>query len=273
MIIQTTHNDRKYSLDTSKFIDLSIPYNFNGPQPNFYDVEPGKLKSLEAGGQSWSVAEGAGCNVPEISMNIHCSGTHTECVGHLLDQDSDVSACMKNFLMSAILVTITPQPFEGCPDNYHAGIGDNESIISADIFFRAYKQWFMADADALIIRTEPNPEKKQFTKYSNQPAVFFTNDAMAMICDTNIKHLVVDLPSVDRMSDDGTLGNHRMFWGDGSNPESEVNPESIKTITELAYIPNHVKDGFYFLNIQIPHFVCDAAPSRPLLMLPSPSNH
>jgi hypothetical protein len=67
------------------------------------------------------------------------------------------------------------------------------------------------------------------------------------------------------MSDSGILGNHRIFWGDGLNPKCEVNPNSEKTITELAYIPNSVEDGFYFLNIQIPHFVCDAAPSRPLL--------
>ena len=86
-----------------------------------------------------------------------------------------------------------------------------------------------------------------------------------MICDMKIKHLIVDIPSVDRISDDGILGNHRIFWGDGCNPNSKLNPESTKTITELAYIPNTVKDGFYFVNIQIPHFVCDAAPSRPLL--------
>ena len=268
MIIQTTHNDRKYSFDTSRFIDLSIPYNFNGPQPNFYDVEPGKLKSLEAGGQSWSVAEGAGCNVPEISMNIHCSGTHTECVGHMLDQDSDVSACMKNFLMSAILVTISPQSFADCPDRYHATIGDKESVIPADRFFIPYKKWFMANADALIIRTKPNPKDKQFYRYSDHPAPFFTNDAMSMICDTGIKHLIVDLPSVDRFADDGILGNHRMFWGDGNDPNCKVNKDSEKTITELAFIPNHVEDGFYFLNIQIPHFMCDAAPSRPLLLQP-----
>ena len=78
--------------------------------------------------------------------------------------------------------------------------------------------------------------------------------------------MVVDLPSIDRMSDNGILGNHRIFWGDGSNPKGEVNPNSKKTITELAYIQDEVIDGFYFLNIQLPHFQCDAAPSRPILM-------
>ena len=68
MIIGTTINGSDYSIDTSTAIDLSIPYNFNGKQPNFYDVEQGKLSSLKAGGGSWSVTNGASCNVPEISM-------------------------------------------------------------------------------------------------------------------------------------------------------------------------------------------------------------
>ena len=76
----------------------------------------------------------------------------------------------------------------------------------------------------------------------------------------------MDLPSIDRMSDNGILGNHRIFWGDGNDPKGEVNLDSKNTITELAFIPNEVQDGFYFLNIQIPHFKCDAAPSRPILI-------
>lgn len=40
---------------------------------------------------------------------------------------------------------------------------------------------------------------------------------------------------------------------------------SLRTITELAYIPNHVFDGWYFLNLQIAPFDNDATPSNPVL--------
>ena len=70
------------------------------------------------------------------------------------------------------------------------------------------------------------------------------------------------------MDDEGILGNHRIFWGDGKNPKGEVDTTSDRTISELAYIPNVIKDGFYFLEIQLPHFQCDAAPSRPILIKP-----
>ena len=265
MMIKISHHNSEYEIDTSQLVDISIPYNFNGKQPNFYDVEKGKLSPLKTGSDLWSVADGASCNVPEISMNIHCSGTHTESVGHLLEKSGDIGKMLTQPFLSAILITVEPEPFKNCPDQYHISVNGEELIISAECFIKQYKEWFGTDTNALIIRTKPNDPNKRFNKFSENPPPFFTNGAMSMICDTLIKHLLVDLPSVDHMSDDGVLGNHRIFWGDGLNPKCEVNPESQKTITELAYIPNSVQDGFYFLNIQIPHFVCDAAPSRPLL--------
>ena len=38
------------------------------------------------------------------------------------------------------------------------------------------------------------------------------------------------------------------------------------TEEDLVFIEDNIPDGFYFLNLQIPHFVCDAAPSRPILI-------
>jgi len=42
MNIKTIHQKIEYAIDTEKVIDISIPYNFNGKQPNFFDVEKGK---------------------------------------------------------------------------------------------------------------------------------------------------------------------------------------------------------------------------------------
>ena len=38
-----------------------------------------------------------------------------------------------------------------------------------------------------------------------------------------------------------------------------------KTITEFAFIPEHIHDGQYFMKIEIPPMQLDAAPSRPFL--------
>ena len=52
MIVSLQHEGKTYTLDTSNFLDLSIPYNFNGHQPNYYDVKAGRLRPLKTGGIS-----------------------------------------------------------------------------------------------------------------------------------------------------------------------------------------------------------------------------
>ena len=101
MIIKASHNNQDYRIDTKQSIDISIPYNFNGAQPNFYDVNPGESIPFKSGEKSYSVADGAGCNIPEISMNIHCTGTHTEYVGHLLENPGDIGMVLKDIFIPA----------------------------------------------------------------------------------------------------------------------------------------------------------------------------
>ena len=132
MIIKVYHNNKDYKIDTKQSIDISIPYNFNGAQPNFYDVNPGELTPLKFGETSYSVADGAGCNVPEISMNIHCTGTHTEYVGHLLEDPGDIGMVFKDILIPTVLITVHPKLFNDLKEFYHFSINDNELLISAE---------------------------------------------------------------------------------------------------------------------------------------------
>ena len=36
----------------------------------------------------------------------------------------------------------------------------------------------------------------------------------------------------------------------------------------MIYVPDEVLDGDYLLELQVPHFINDAAPSRPVLYAP-----
>ena len=268
MHITIEHNNKSYTMDSQQSVDISIPYHFNGEQPNFYDVDKGNLMPLKTGNQSWSVEHGASCNVPEISMNIHCTGTHTESVGHLLKDPGDIGNVLVDTFLPAILISVDSNNFGDFGESYHCNVEKDEAIISMDAIESKFEKWSSFKPTTLIIRSLPNDEYKKSLRFNDSTPPFFTNDALQYISILGIKHLVVDLPSVDRMSDGGILGNHRIFWCDSQNPHGEVNSESQKTITELAYIPSSVEDGFHFLDIQIPHFVCDAAPSRPLLYKP-----
>ena len=66
-------------------------------------------------------------------------------------------------------------------------------------------------------------------------ATFLTSDAINYINQLGVKHLLVDLPSIDKADDGGVLGNHRLFFSRGD------------TISEMLYIPDNILDGFGFL--------------------------
>ena len=96
-----------------------------------------------------------------------------------------------------------------------------------------------------------------------KPSSFFTIEAMHYIVELGIKHLLVDTPSVDRLFDDGILSAHNIFW---ETKEKKLNVNaSKKTITEMIFVPDTIKDGKYLLNLQFAPFVADAAPSRPIV--------
>jgi len=88
-------------------------------------------------------------------------------------------------------------------------------------------------------------------------------EAMEYLVNLEVHHLLVDTPSVDRLFDDGHLSAHNIFWetkGGKFNPDTQN-----KTVTEMIFVPDSLKNGHYLLNLQIPAFVSDAAPSRPIL--------
>ncbi|MGR9108050.1 MAG: cyclase family protein, partial [Gammaproteobacteria bacterium] len=81
-----------------------------------------------------------------------------------------------------------------------------------------------------------------------------------------VRHLLVDLPSIDRLDDGGHLSNHRIFWElPEKGPALNGRNLSDKTITELIFAPDEIADGYYLLNLQIAPLVSDAAPSRPVI--------
>ena len=117
--------------------------------------------------------------------------------------------------------------------------------------------------NGLIIRTLPNAESKKSRDYMKETPSFFSIDAMEYIVSLGVEHLLVDTPSVDRLLDDGHLSAHNIFW---ETKGKEFNPNTKnKTITEMIFASENIKDGGYLLNLQIPAFVSDAAPSRPIL--------
>ncbi len=256
--------------DLNSPLDISIPLRFGGGQPNVYGVDPAKSKPCEYEDFVGDTRRGGSVNFEEYTLVPHCIGTHTECVGHITDERISVRECLKDVFCEAILITVKPENATLSEDSYPFEYQEDDSFFTKRIIENTLKKYNQDSPStshlSLIIRSLPNDESKLNKSYDKPVPPFFSNEAMRFIVESGFRHLLVDLPSIDRLYDDGKLSNHRIFWNveaDGRKATEKTRVHS--TITELAYIPNDIKDGRYLLNLQIAPFETDAAPSRPVL--------
>ncbi len=111
----------------------------------------------------------------------------------------------------------------------------------------------------MIIRTLPNTDEKKSKNYSSTNPPYLQVEAIEVLNKSGVKHLLIDLPSVDKELDGGVLAFHHAFWGVPDNPKLD------KTITEFIFVADAIADGRYLLNLQVAPFENDAAPSRPVI--------
>jgi len=131
-----------------------------------------------------------------------------------------------------------------------------DEVITKSQLKKAFKDEF---EEAVVIRTLPNTDEKLSKNYSNTNPPYFEPEALDFLRQKGVKHLLTDLPSVDREVDGGKLLAHHAYWKSGRPSDKGC------TITEFVFVPNEIKDGLYLLNLQIAPFENDAAPSKPIL--------
>jgi len=258
--MKVTLDGREYDIDPSAAIDISIPLKFDGPQPNAYGVEPATSTACEYGSLVGDTRRGGSCNFERVTLIPHCNGTHTECVGHITDKRISVRERLKDVFIPAFLVSVRPEQKGADLVITHAQVA-----LAVKAVGRMH-----AVGSALIIRTLPNDESKLSRTYDESRCPpYFTSDTMEYIVSSGFGHLLVDLPSIDRLFDEGKLANHRIFWNVGPDScDVSADTRLDSTITELIYVPEDVSDGEYLLNLQIAPWDADAAPSRPVLFRP-----
>jgi arylformamidase len=244
-------------------IDLAIGLDFHGSQPSTYGVPRAEAQAFEGGGFVGDVRRGGSVNFETYHLTPHCNGTHTECVGHITEQRLAVHQWLTPSWLMATLVSLAPQAATDVSEGYDPPLAAADRVIT-----RASLEAACPDLDtpALVLRTWPNSTSKCSRDYLAHPSAFFTLEAMQWIKERNVAHLLVDLPSVDRLADEGKLRNHRCFWGLAPGQQT-VDPADPPrgSITEMIYVPDAVADGLYWLELQIAPFLSDAAPSRPRL--------
>ncbi len=239
-----THNQKTYNIDLSKPLDISLSLRGDDKNPVAWYLGAPKITPVKDGDFVGKVSEGASTNFNNIQFNPHAHGTHTECVGHITKEFHSINDSLKTFFFSARLISIEPEKR-----------GEDMVIFEEQIRKNLEKD----EVEALIIRTLPNYIDKRSRKYSNTNWPYLEESAARYIRECGIKHLLIDLPSVDKEKDNGKLSAHKAFWDYPKNTRLDA------TITELIYVPNKIEDGDFILNLQVASFENDASPSRPVL--------
>jgi arylformamidase len=234
-----------YEADLIRPIDISLPLIPDAQGPNCFYAPPFRTEPVRAGSFVGDIGQGGSVNFKNVWLNPHGNGTHTECYAHITRTEDSLQDCLTQYMVVARLITLYPTR----EDNGDRVIqrGQLEAVVVGEPFA------------GLVIRTMPNSPDKRVRNWSGSNPPYVSGDAAAFLADKGVQHLVLDLPSVDREEDGGALAAHRAFWGV---------PDRLRrhaTITELAYIPDHVPDGVYLLNLQIASFVLDVSPSKPVL--------
>lgn len=242
MQITIKQNNKTYSTDLSKGIDLSSVLGKPGEELKAWSTEDVDISPVQRGDWIASVALGSPVNFYNIKFNPHGNGSHTETIGHISPQRESINTFLKQHHLIARLVDLRPQSKNG-----------DEVITLSDLIGKDLK-W--EGLDALVVRTGDYGPGHDF---SNTNAPYFEPELLAYVRDRGIQHFLVDLPSVDREEDEGKLLAHHAFWNYPDSPRKEA------TISELLRIAPEVEQGLYLLNLQTAAFENDAAPCRPLI--------
>jgi kynurenine formamidase len=234
--------ERRFAYNLETGIDISIPFISDNPGPNCFFAPNFKVSPLKAGDFIGAIEAGSPVNFYNVQINPHGNGTHTECVGHILKEKVYIHEVCPSGIQKAQLITIKPQ-----------NIGNDRVITKMEI------PSICEGISTLVIRTLPNSEIKKSLNYSGDNPPYFTTEAIKWILDAGIKHLIVDLPSIDKEKDGGAMAAHKVFW----NYNKIIDRE--KTITEMVYVPESIEDGYYLCGIHAVAFQLDAAPSCVIL--------
>jgi arylformamidase len=244
MITTIQYNSKKLTIDLSKPLDISMPLRASKENVNAWYVGKPKIKPVKSENWIGKVSKGGSINFNSIKFNPHAHGTHTECVGHITKEFHSINQNLKQFFFLAEVITVAPEKHE------------DDFVIS-----KKQIQYMLGNKkrDAVVIRTIPNTKEKLSRQYSNTNPPYLLEEVVIYLREKGVKHLLIDLPSVDKEKDGGTLFAHKAFW----NTDAKVRFDA--TITEFIFVPNSIVDGCYFLNLQIAPFENDASHSKSIL--------
>jgi kynurenine formamidase len=261
------YDGQRWGVDADRGESLAIPLDLHGVQPSHFGAPAAHAEPLAASGFVGDTRRGGSCNCEAITLVPHCNGTHTEGPGHLTDERLSVHAGAFRPLYLAALISVNAENAADSVETSAPGPRPGDQLITARAIAPALAAIGAGNVEAVVVRTLPNRADKRTRDWMQPPLPpYFSHEAVTLLARRGVLHLLTDLPSVDRLLDEGRLAAHRGFFGmpPGSRAIAEIGRPNA-TITEMIYAPDGLRDGLYALSLQLAPWISDAVPSRPLL--------
>jgi arylformamidase len=258
---------QRFVVDRDRGTSIAIPFDPHGPQPVHFGAPAAHAEPLAGGDFIGDTRAGGSCNCESVTLVPHCNGTHTEGPGHVTRERLSVHASALSPLYAAALVSVEAVDALGAGEASVPAPQAGDRLLTARALAKATESLGINRVESMVVRSLPNDDSKLERNWMEPPLPpYFSREAMEWLTKKGVRHLLTDLPSVDRLLDEGRLTGHRIFFGlpPGSTAAGEVGRPDA-TITEMVYAPASLPDGLYALSLQLAAWVGDAAPSRPVL--------
>jgi arylformamidase len=256
-----------WTVDLARPEELAIPLDFEGSQARAFGLPRAQSEPFDAGGFVGDVRRGGSANCEVLTLIPHGNGTHTECVGHITEERIYVADLLLPPLLPAALLTVGLRKLGDVDESYAGEWTAEDRVITAADLESAWEELSEADdfLQAIVVAVDAGDEGYDpLADHSGTNPPYFTSEAIQWLRAVSCEHLLVELPSVDRESDGGSLPNHHDFFGViPGNPAGEA--ARRRSITEMITVSEDLDDGVYGLALQIPKIQTDAVPSRPIL--------
>src|SRR5437868_3354014 len=147
-------------VDLARPLDLSVRINFSAKEARAFSLPAATSRAVEAGAFVGDVRRGGSCNCETHVITPHSDGTHTEGVGHLLEERVPVVDLVDTALMPALVVTVAPARLEDVTDDVAGNHAPDDLVVDELSLAEAIERALALsphsrDPRALIVRTAP----------------------------------------------------------------------------------------------------------------------
>jgi kynurenine formamidase len=238
---------------------LARPLRFDGHDPQHFGAPPPRRTPLQVGEFSGDVRSGASCNCATLELVPHCHGTHTESAGHLTVDALDVAEIVPLQPLPALLLSVAVTEAAATTEDSDPLPQHGDRLVTRAALAAQWPAVLPHAPRVLVVRSR-DPARD-----AGALPAYFSRQAIALLVERGIEHLVVELPSIDRSADGGVLCAHRLFFGLDPGSTELANARRPRcTITEFAQVPAAIADGPCLVQLTLPRIAGDAVPSQPL---------